>query len=147
MILIHMILLSIAPISELRGAIAYGVAHGVDPLEASILSAIGNAIVVPILVFVTKPIFSYIKRVKFISPYVKAYEERAITKLKNHKKSKFWGLVLLVGIPIPTTGVYTGVTAGLLLKMRNSEIIIANILGVIMSASIVFLLTIGIIHF
>ncbi len=140
------LILSITPVSELRGAIPYGVKLGFSPIEATIIAILGNALIVPILYYVLKPIFKFLKNFKYIKGYIESYEERAGHKLEAYKKYKFWGLVLLVGIPIPTTGVYTGVVASHVLGLKSKLSITANIIGVLISGTIVFLLTTGIIH-
>ncbi len=134
------------PISELRGAIPFGVAHGLPLLEASLLSAIGNAIIIPILLAIVDPLFRYLKTFNYLRKFVERYEERAARKMENYRKYRFLGLVLLVGIPIPTTGVYTGVVAACVMGMSYRTALLANFFGVLMSASIVTLLTAGIIH-
>ncbi len=140
------LLLSITPVSELRGAIPYGVALGFSPLEASLIAVLGNAFIVPILYFLLKPFFKFLKSFKAIKGFVEKYENRAASKLDNYRKYRFLGLVLLVGIPLPTTGVYTGVVASHVMGMRAVTSIAANIIGVILSGTIVFLLTSGVIH-
>ncbi len=141
--ILKVILLSIAPVSELRGAIPYGVSLGFSPLQASLISVLGNALIVPVLYFVLKPLFKFLKGFKAIRKFVEKYENRAASKLDNYRKYRFLGLVILVGIPFPTTGVYTGVVASHVMGMRAASSIGANILGVIISGTIVFLLTTG----
>ncbi len=138
--------LSVAPISELRGAIPYGVSLGFTPLEASLISVFGNAFVVPFLYFILKPLFTFLKSFHSIRTFVEKYENRAASKLNNYRKYRFLGIILLVGIPLPTTGVYTGVVASHVLGMRAKTSITANIIGVLMSGTIVFILTAGAIH-
>ncbi len=140
------LLLSMAPVSELRGAIPLGVGLGFSPIEASLISVFGNAIIVPILYFILKPLFKFLKGFKAIRRFVESYENRAAKKLDNYRKYRFFGLVLLVAIPIPTTGVYTGVVASHVMGMRAKTSISANILGVFISGTIVFLITSGFIH-
>lgn len=144
---ISVFVLSMMPISELRGAIPLGIKLGYSPLEATIISAVGNILIIPFLLLITKPLFVYLKSFKGVKKFVEKYENRAAKKLNHYRKFRFIGLILLVGIPIPTTGVYTGVVASQVLNMNTKTALIANIIGVLMSATIVFLLTTGIIHF
>ncbi len=141
------LLLSIAPVSELRGAIPYGVSLGFSPLQASLIAVFGNALIVPILYFILQPVFRFLKSFKAIRSFVESYENRAASKLENYRKYRFLGLILLVGIPFPTTGVYTGVVASHVMGMRAVSSITANIIGVIISGTIVFFITTGAIHF
>lgn len=140
-------ILAMMPISELRGAIPLGVKLGYTPLSATLISIAGNALIIPILILIIRPVFKYLKRYSFIKNFIEKLENRAANKLKNYRKFRFFGLVLLVGIPIPTTGVYTGVLASQVLNMGARAALLANLLGVLMSGTIVFLLTSGVIHF
>ncbi len=141
--LLKVFMLSITPISELRGAIPYGVKLGLSPETATAVAIFGNIILIPILILIIKPLFDYLKTFKYLKEWVNKYEKRAANKLQNYRKYRFWGLVLLVGIPIPTTGVYTGVVASQVMHMKVKTALVANIIGVLMSGTIVYLMTRG----
>ncbi len=136
-------ILSMTPVSELRGAIPYGVKLGYSPELSTLISVCGNMLVIPILILIIKPLFSYLKTFKHLKNWVCKYEDRAANKLDHYRKYRFLGLVLLVGIPIPSTGVYTGVVASQVLHMNVKTAVIANIIGVMMSGTIVYLITKG----
>lgn len=140
------LLLSMTPISELRGSIPLGVKLGLSPLESTLISLVGNILIIPVLLLIMQPIFKYLKTLSFLKGWIEKYENRAAKKVKNYRKYRFFGVLILVGIPIPTTGVYTGVLASQLLNMRPKVAFAANALGVCMSATIVFLLTTGVLH-
>ncbi len=144
--IIKVLILSMLPISELRGAIPYGVSLGFSPLKASIISIFGNAIIVPILFFLLKPVFEYLKKIDSIKNFIHSYEKRAGSKLAKYEKYKFWGIVLLVGVPLPTTGVYTGIVASHVVGMDAKKSILANIIGVCISGTIMFILTSGVLR-
>ncbi len=144
--ILHTLFLSIMPISELRGAIPYGVSQGMPLMQAAFIAIVGNALIVPFLLLITEPLFTYLKTISKLRHWVEKYENRAARKMHNYRKYRFIGLVLLVGIPIPTTGVYTGVVAARMLNMRFRTALIANLLGVLMSGTIVTLLTAGVLH-
>ncbi len=145
--IIHIIFLAMIPISELRGAIPYGVSHGLPLLEVALVAVLANMLIVPILLLITEPLFTYLKTFSKIRHWVERYENRAARKVANYRKYRFLGLILLVGIPIPTTGVYTGVVASRVLNMSFKAALLANWLGVLMSGTIVTLITAGILHF
>ncbi len=145
-VIVQTFVLSMLPISELRGAIPYGVRFGLSLWQAGFFALLGNIFVIPILLAVTDPLFKYLKTFKHLRQFVENYEDRAARKMENYRKYRFWGLVLLVGIPIPTTGVYTGVVASRVLGMSYRAAFFANLIGVLMSGLIVTLLTAGVIH-
>ncbi len=143
----HILILAMTPVSELRGAIPYGVINGLPLIEVALIAVLGNMLIVPVLLLITEPLFTYLKTFSKLRHWVEKYENRAARKVANYRKYRFLGLVLLVGIPIPTTGVYTGVIASRVLNMNFKTALFANWLGVMMSGTIVTLITAGIIHF
>ncbi len=145
--ILHTLVLAMLPVSELRGAIPYAVAQGIPLLEAAFIAILGNALIVPLLLLVTEPLFTYLKTFNAFRHWVEKYEDRAARKMQNYRKYRFFGLVLLVGIPIPTTGVYTGVVASRVFNMRFRTALFANLLGVLMSGAIVTLITAGVLRF
>ena len=133
------------PISELRGAIPLGINLGIEPINSFLLSVMGNLIIVPILLFVLHPIFTYFKTLRRFRDWINSYEERAAKKVKSYRKFRLLGLFLLVALPIPTTGVYTGVVAAnvLKIKFKNAWIIIS--LGVVTAGVIVYMISMHVI--
>ncbi|MEA3424479.1 MAG: small multi-drug export protein [Bacillota bacterium] len=134
------------PISELRGAIPLGINLGMEPMNSFILSVIGNLIIVPILLLIVRPIFTYFKTLKRVRDWINKYEERAAGKVKNYRKFRLLGLFLLVAVPVPTTGVYTGVVAANVLQIRFKNAWLAISLGVISAGVIVYMISLNIIH-
>ena len=57
-------LISMFPVVELRGAIPYGVALGVDWRAVYILSVLGNLIPAPFIVMFFRPIIEYLEKTK-----------------------------------------------------------------------------------
>ena len=134
------------PISELRGAIPLGINLGMEPMNSFILSVIGNLIIVPILLLIVRPIFTYFKTLKRFREWINKYEERAARKVKSYRKFRLLGLFLLVAVPIPTTGVYTGVVAANVLQIKFKNAWLAISLGVIVAGVIVYMISLNIIH-
>ena len=139
-------LTAMMPISELRGAIPLGIKLGMSPINSTIISIIGNLLIVPILLLLLKPIFSYFKTIKKFSNWINHYEDRAARKIKNYRKYRLIGLFLLVAVPIPTTGVYTGVVAANVLKIKFSNAWAAISAGVLIAGIVVYLISINLIH-
>ncbi len=49
--MLHTFILAMLPISELRGAIPYGVSQGLGVFEAALIAIAGNIIIIPLLLF------------------------------------------------------------------------------------------------
>lgn len=140
-------LMSMAPISELRGAIPLGVSLGLSPLNATIISILGNGLIVPILLLILNPLFYYFKSMRLFKTAIEKIESRAAGKIKNYRKYRLFGLFILVAIPFPTTGVYTGCVAANIMKIKYKNALWAILSGVVVAGIIVFLLTTGMLVF
>ncbi|MCT4633662.1 MAG: small multi-drug export protein [Firmicutes bacterium] len=135
--------MAMMPISELRGAIPLGVSLGLSPLNATIVSILGNSLVVPILLLILEPVFCYFKSICLFKTAIEKIESRAAGKIKNYRKYRLFGLFILVAIPFPTTGVYTGCVAANIMKIKYKNALGAILAGVIMAGIVVFLITTG----
>ncbi|OPL09080.1 MAG: hypothetical protein AVO33_07490 [delta proteobacterium ML8_F1] len=137
---------AMVPISELRGAIPLGISLGLPPLESLFIALLGNLLIVPALLLIVRPLFTYFKSLRALRSWVNAYEERAAHKMKHYRKYRLIGLFLLVAVPIPTTGVYTGVVAANVLKIEFRNAWLAISLGVLVAGILVYMLSINLIH-
>ncbi|MCF7887339.1 MAG: small multi-drug export protein, partial [Candidatus Omnitrophica bacterium] len=61
------------------------------------------------------------------------------------KKWGFWGLVLLVAIPLPVTGAWTGTVAANLFELKIKKSFFAILIGVLIAGLIVSLVVKGVI--
>ena len=75
---------------------------------------------------------------------VEKLEAKAMSKSANIEKYEFWGLVAFVGIPLPGTGAWTGSLIAALLGIRFRKAFPAVVLGVLLAAFIMTVLSYGI---
>lgn len=134
-------IVSMMPIFELRGAIPLGVGLGMNPLTAAIIAVIGNSVIVPILLLIITPLFSHFKKLEALRGFVNRYEERAAKKIGRYRQYRLLGLYLLVAIPLPMTGAYTGCVAAVITKVSFKKACVAIIGGVITAGIVVYLLS------
>ena len=71
-------------------------------------------------------------------------EQRAEKKSDVVRKYAFWGLFILVAIPLPGTGAWTGALVAAMLDMRLKRAFPAIALGVLAAAAIVTFVTYGV---
>ena len=74
---------------------------------------------------------------------VSKLEKRAEEKSDVVQKYAFWGLFILVAIPLPVTGAWTGALVAAMLDMRLRRAFPAIALGVVGAAAIVTFVTFG----
>ena len=137
---------SMVPVIELRGAIPRGIVAGLDFKTALIVAIIGNLIPVPILVLFTTKVFAWLRtKSEWLNRLVTKLEEKGRSKQGSVEKYKFWGLMLLVAIPLPGTGAWTGCLVAALMEMKLKDAFPAIALGVVLAGLIVTAVTYGVV--
>ena len=136
---------AMVPVIELRGAIPWGVAHGLDVWSASVLSVVGNMVPVPFIIIFIRKIFELMRK---ISPKLDGVVAKMESKAEKHRetvnKYKFWGLLILVAIPLPGTGAWTGALVAAMMEMRLKDAVPAIFVGVVVASVIVAMVTCGV---
>ena len=136
--------MAMVPVVELRGAIPAGVAAGLSIPEAFILAVIGNLIPIPFLILFTRKVFEWLRtKSAWLDNMVSKLEAKAEKNKDVVLKYEFWGLVLLVAIPLPGTGAWTGALVAAMMDMQLKRAMPAIILGVLIAGVIVTSLTYG----
>ena len=138
------ILVSMLPVIELRGGIPYGVVAGLGVKTALTCALIGNILPVPFLILFTTKVFAWLRtKSPKLDRLVVKMEQKGMSKKDVIDKYEFWGLVLMVAIPLPGTGAWTGCLVAALLEMDVKKSIPAVILGVLIAGAIVSFITYG----
>ncbi len=137
-------LMAMVPVVELRGAIPYGVIAGLSVPTAFVIAVIGNLVPIPFLVVFTRKVFEWLRKMSAgLDRFVRKLEAKAEDKKDVVLKYEFWGLVLLVAIPLPGTGAWTGALVAAMMDMRLKRAMPAIILGVFIAGIIVTTVTYG----
>lgn len=138
-------LISMIPIIELRGAIPYGIAAGINPWLTFALSVVGNMLPIPFILLFIRKIFTWMKRYPKLAKIAEKFEARAAKKSGTVKKSETIGLCILVAIPLPGTGAWTGALVAALMNMRIKRALPTIFVGVLIAGLVVTLImTLGI---
>lgn len=133
------------PILEIRGAIPVGVASGLDPWLAFAVGFVGNMLPIPILILLTRKIIEWLKKHNMLVKFTAWLENKGSKGAQKVQKYSFWGLFILVAIPLPGTGAWTGALVASLLNMRLKRALPAIAMGVAVAGLIVLLVTYGVI--
>ena len=138
--------IAMVPIIELRGAIPYGISQGLPYGEAFLAALIGNIIPVPIIILGIRGIFDWMrKRFPKVGAFVDRLESRGNEKAELVRRYKYLGLLLLVAIPLPGTGAWTGSLVAALFGMKKWRALLAVFLGVLTAGVIMTLASYGIV--
>ena len=137
---------AMVPVIELRGAIPVGVAAGLPPAVACVTAILGNLVPVPFIMLLVRRIFDWLRDTRFFGPKITWLERRAHLKGRLVRKYRLLGLVILVGIPLPGTGAWTGALVAALLDIRLRTALPAILLGLIIAGGITTAVTLGVVH-
>ena len=146
--LIATFFLSMLPVAELRAGLPYGIALGLSYPLALSASILGNILPCPFVILFVRRFFSLLRRKSAIlDSWVKKLESHAQAKSKKVLQYGLLGLILLVAIPLPGTGAWTGALVAALLRMRLRQAIPCILIGLLIAAGIVSMITYGFIYF
>lgn len=132
------------PVIELRGAIPVGIALGLSPVHAAVISFVGSMLPVPLILFSIRPVFNYLKNTRRFKKVVDKFTDRSIGNNNKIQKYGVLGLILIVAIPLPGTGVWSGSLAAALLDIRFKWAFSAIFIGNLIAAVFVLMLSNGV---
>ena len=138
-------ILAMMPVVELRGALPWAIARGLDPWFSYALCVLFNMVPVPFILLFLNKILAWMETTKTFAPVARWLKERAHKKSDTYYKYEMLGLFILVAIPLPGTGAWTGalVASVMGLKMRRSIPPIA--LGVAAAGIIMLTVSLGVV--
>ena len=140
-------LISMIPILELRGAIPIGVGMGLSPLAALGISIVGNLVPVPFIILFIRKIFQWMRlHIPRLDGLVGRMERKADKHRDLVLRWEFWGLLILVAIPLPGTGAWTGALVAALMDLRMKKAFPAISVGVVIAGIIVTGITCGFVN-
>lgn len=142
------ILISMLPIVELRGAIPIAIGLlGMTWWEAISLAIIGNMIPIPFVLLFMEKITLILNKWSFTRKLLAKIFARTRSKSKVIEKYEEIGLTLFVAIPLPVTGAWTGSLAAYLLGLKFWKSILCALAGVSIAGVIMTLLSLGLFSF
>lgn len=135
------ILISMVPLIELRGALPIALGMGLPVVPSYIICIIGNMLPVPVIYFFARKVLIWGASKKYIGKFFTfclEKGEKAGQKLVSAtgRGGLFVALMLFVGIPLPGTGAWTGALGASFLNMGFKSTVASVSLGVIMAGII-----------
>lgn len=126
----QLIIMSMTPIIELRGAIPWGLFflhEGI--IKTYILCVLGSIIPAPFILLFCQSVLSLMRRSKHFSRFAKWLDKKAEKGKRKIEQFEFWGLLIFVAIPLPGTGVWTGCLAASAMEMSLKKGMLCVFLG------------------
>ena len=139
---IKLFLLSMLPITELRLSVPIGlIEYKLDWLYVFIVSVAGNFIVCIPILYLFRYLEYLLKKNYYGKKALNFIFRRTRSKSKIINLYKYYGIILFVGIPLPLTGAWTGCLASYLFGLSRKKTLIAVLVGLIISATLVTIIT------
>lgn len=141
--------ISMVPIIELRGAIPVGTALGLPWFTNMLAAVVGNCVPVPFILLFIRAILDWMKRcpLNLFRKIAEWLERKANKHVEKVEKYAFWGLFVLVAIPLPGTGAWTGSLVAALFRVKPKIAVPAILIGVLAAGIIVALISYGALSF
>jgi len=143
--LLYGIILSILPISELRLGIPVAMGSNTPLGIIFLVCVIANILIIPIIFLFLDFLHEKFLRIKIYEKLFSKLIIKTRKKMEKHVGTKWEmpALFLLVAIPLPGTGAYTGVLAAWLFNLRRRKAFMAISLGVLLAGILVTLASLG----
>lgn len=136
------VLISMLPIVELRGAIPVAMAVlGMRWQEAVPLAILGNMLPIPFILLFIDWFFRFIRRWRWGMRFTDWLSARTRSRSKVIERYEELGLAVFVGIPLPGTGAWTGALAARMFSLPFWKSLLWIFVGVLLAAAAVTGLT------
>lgn len=129
--------ISLMPILELRGGLIAARLLEMNVWSAFFFCFIGNMLPMPFILLFIRKIFDLMRKWKYTVKVVAKMEAKAEKHRGTIEKYGFGGLLILVAVPLPGTGGWTGALVAALMDIRMRRALPAITLGVLIAGFIV----------
>jgi len=148
--ILYLTLITLVPALELRASIPVGIFGMAGELSWPLVALIciaANIILGWVIFLVIGPAFTLIRKwnwfEKNIWPLLEGTRRRIHPYVEKYGE---WGVAVFIGIPLPGSGVYTGAVGAYLLGLDKKKFVVANVVGVLIAATAVTVLSLMILH-
>ena len=137
-------IISLMPILELRGGLLAASLLDVEYITAALICVLGNVLPIPFVLLFLRYVLDILSKWKITKRIVNWLEKKVESKREQIDKYGYLGLILFVGIPLPGTGAWTGALLAVMLGLSRKKSFICILLGVLLAAIIMSILSYGI---
>ena len=135
--------ISVMPVLELRGGLIAARLLEMDVLRAFFFCFVGNMLPIPFILLFIRKIFDWMRKWKHFGKIILKLEGKAEKHRKTIEKYGAWGLLILVAVPLPGTGAWTGALVAALMRLKIKKSLPVIALGVLTAGIIVSLIMYG----
>ena len=139
------LLTAMIPVAELRAAVPAGIAMDLQPWRVLAVSVVGNLIPVPFIILFIRRILLWLKKWGGAAKKAALWaEQKADRAAELFYRYELLGLFILVAIPLPGTGAWTGALVAAMLRVRMKAALPVIAAGVLAAGVIVLCLSCGV---
>lgn len=140
---LYVFLISMVPLIEQRGAIPVGVIlNNLNPMWVFFVSLMGSFVPAPFVYLFFNQILAWMKKVRFFDKFTNFVEKKVQNGAKSMEGKTEAALIIFVGIPLPTTGLWTGSAIASFIGMNFKKSMICIFIGGIISATIITIVSV-----
>lgn len=139
---------SLLPFFELRLGLPLLVYNGMPVLVAFLVSVAVNLLVIPIVYFFLDYLHKHLSKFRYYEKAFRYYEDKYKRKVEKKigTKWEYWVLFVIVAVPLPGTGAYSGTLIAWLFGLDRKKSYLAISLGVVVAGILVALATASVIR-
>lgn len=139
-------LVAMVPVVEVKGAIPFGIALELKPVQAYVMALAGSFIVVCFLAFFTNWFYRLCKRHGILKRFIGWIDKIVSNNQDKIQKLGPLAVFAYVAVPIPGTGTWTGSIIAGVLNMKPHIIILSVMCGNFVSGMIMMLASTGVVQ-
>lgn len=143
---LQVFLVSAVPILEFKAGIPLGIAHGMSPIWATVLGVLGTLVQLPFNLLFLRLLRNWAEHRPAARRFLIWSRLRARKYRPIIRRYGILGVALVVGVPIPGTGLFTGTVAGSLIGLDTRSLVTGLVLGTVVAGILVALATTGIVR-
>ena len=102
---------------------------GLKPIYVYIVCIIGSSIISVPVVLMFRQVIDYLRYRKYLNKVIRWIDKKIEGRAKKLKAASIIGLVVFVGVPLPTTGSWSGAALASIFKMRVVESLLGIFIG------------------
>ena len=129
------------PVLEVKAAIPIGTAMGLSLWESFIVAVCAATVPAPFIILFIRPILKWLAKMRFFAPIAAWIADHADKKGDQVRKYSLLGLFILVALPLPGTGVWTGSLVAAVMDLRMKHALPVIFIGNIVASFCVLLIT------
>ena len=126
------------PLIEQRGSIPIGIlAYNINPGIVFLVCLLGSFVPAPFVYLLFNKALTWMKTVKIFDKFTTFVDKKIQKGSAKIEKYKEVGLITFVGIPLPTTGIWTGSAIAAVMGLNFKKSMVCVFLGGVISAALI----------